>query len=165
MLRLLKTLRECRHRGAARGRRHCGALVLREPGEARHSFAGWKKTLRWRINVRTRRGFLHQGSIQGVELGADFGKTLAGKLAGNGDGFHSIDKTLARRRAPVRIAVWRRRLAAEGGLVLQIRRIGEIAFCLRCNDVTEEEQRGHVGQSHQGVHDVGEVPDGVTFPD
>lgn len=30
---------------------------------------------------RTRRGFLHQGSIQGMELGADFGKTLAGKLA------------------------------------------------------------------------------------
>jgi lipoate-protein ligase A len=30
---------------------------------------------------RTRRGFLHQGSIQGVDLGADFGKTLAEKLA------------------------------------------------------------------------------------
>ena len=30
---------------------------------------------------RTRSGFLHQGSIQGVELGTDFGKRLAGKLA------------------------------------------------------------------------------------
>ena len=30
---------------------------------------------------RTRRGFLHQGSIQGVELGKDFGKRFAGKLA------------------------------------------------------------------------------------
>jgi lipoate-protein ligase A len=30
---------------------------------------------------RTRRGFLHQGSIQRVKLGADFGKTFTAKLA------------------------------------------------------------------------------------